>query len=285
MKVYELPKRRLLLEKRWPRYLYYDEIQGRELQGVPKDSVLNLHRPEQRLATLLCARGRDSLETSAVRLVEVLAQGSGLPLACFGISGSLLVDLHRPESDIDIVAYGGEVAKRVRSALFVLLERDEHFHRYRTHDLKRLRIKRRLHQAITFRDFELQERRRVFQGKFLRHDYFIRCVKNWGEIPERYGDARYTPMGNCTISARVADDTEALLTPCRYVLGRVEVLRGVISHKPREVVSFRGRFAEQARKGERVIARGRLESVRSDGSNYFRLVVGEGQTDMLRTIG
>jgi len=285
VKVYDLPSRRRLLWKKWRHYLYHDEVQGRELQGVSRGNVLNLHQPQQRLMTLLHSRQKDVLEATAVRLVEVLAHESGLPLTSFGISGSLLVDLHGARSDIDIIAYGAWAARRIHRTLFGLLEEGEPFRRYRTGDLKRLHMRRGLRDAIRFTDFIMQERRKVFQGRFLGHDYFVRCVKKWHEVTERYGDARYRPMGQCKISAQVLDDAESLLTPCTYLLKRVRVLAGVASCKPREIVSFRGRFAEQARKGESVLARGRLEAVQSRGSEYFRLVVGEGRTDMLRTTG
>ena len=86
------------------------------------------------------------------------------------------------------------------------------------------------------------------------------------------------------ISAEVADAKESLLTPSVYLLERVEVLAGNPSHSPREVVSFRGRFAEHALSGERILARGRLEAVQSEESVHFRLVVGEGPKDVFRTI-
>lgn len=283
-KVYELPERRRILAKRWPHYLYYDEIQGRELQGVPRSDILNLYQPERRLSALLRSRRRDALEASASGLVRVLARESGLPLARFGVSGSILVGLHRPDSDIDVVVYGTEAARRIRLSLLALLEEDETFRRYQTHDLKRLYVRRGLQRAIGFRDFAIQERRKVFEGKVLGRDYFVRCVKNWREVTERYGDTFCRPVGRCMITAKVLDDGESLLTPCRYLLEQVRVLAGGASRKPDEIVSFRGRFAEQACKGERVVARGRVEAVRSKGSRYFRLVVGEDRTDVLRSV-
>jgi predicted nucleotidyltransferase len=124
----------------------------------------------------------------------------------------------------------------------------------------------------------------VFQGRFLHQDYFLRCVKDWQEISERYGESHYMPLGTCTVSARVVDDSESLLTPCRYSLDKTRVLQGSVRYRPREVVSFRGRFAEQAYTGERVMARGRLELVQSKVQKYLRLVVGEDPSDVLRTI-
>ena len=284
VKVYDLTKRRLLLEKRWPRYLYYDEVQGRELQGVPKDRIRRLYSPQQRVETLLRSKRKDALEASAARLVEVLARESGLSLRHFGISGSLLVDLHREGSDLDIIVYGLTAAQRVQRALAILQAGNRTFHAYGLRDLRRLYLRRGLQEAISFRDFKLQERRKMFQGRFLRHDYFIRCVKNWEEVIERYGDTRFVPLGECTISAQIADDTESLLTPCRYLLTQVDVLAGNCPCRPSQVVSFRGRFAEQARRGERIFARGRLEKAWSKDSEYYRLVVGEEPTDVLRTI-
>lgn len=284
VKVYDLKERRLLLEKRWSHYLYYDEMQGRELQGVPKDDIGTLHTPKQRLVDLLHSKRKDVLEASATKLVKTLAQESKLPYGCFGVSGSLLVGLHCTDSDLDIIVYGLAAAKRVERALSTLLEEDETFHRYRRRDLRSLYLRRGLREAITLKDFALQERRKVLQGKFQSRDYFIRCVKNWQEIAERYGEVRYVPTGECAVSAKVASDKERLMTPCRYLLEEVKTLEGNPSRCPHEVVSFRGRFVEQASWGERVFARGRLERVRSDGSEYYRLVVGEGSTDVLRTI-
>jgi len=283
-KIYNLSGRRSLLKRKWPEYLYYDEVQGRELQGVPRNKIRNLYNPPKKPMAFLRSRQRDPLETNAIRLIQVLSHESRLPSASFGISGSLLVGLHRPGSDIDVVAYGAEESKRVHSAILSLLNNDQCFRRYSARDLRRLYMRRGLQRAIGFRDFVGQERRKVFEGKFMGHDYFLRCVKRWREITERYGDVRYSPMGRCMVSGWVSDDAESLLTPCTYSLERVRVLEGARSRRPSEVVSFRGRFAEQAGSGERIVARGRVESVQSDRSQHFRLVVGESIRDVLKRI-
>jgi predicted nucleotidyltransferase len=264
--------------------LYHDKEQGRELQGVPEDSIRAIHVPHRCIAVLLRSKQKDRLEASATRLVKALARESGLPMQHFGVSGSLLVGLHRNHSDLDIMVYGLASAKRVQRALGILLKEDRTFQAYRTSELRKLFMRRHLQQAMTFRDFGLQERRKVFQGTFEGHDYFIRCVKNWEEITEHYGEARFRSIGESEVSGQVVDDNESLLTPCRYVLERVKVLKGHASRRPSEIVSFRGRFTEQAYRGERIFARGRLEAVRTKDQKYFRLVVGEGPVDVLQTI-
>ncbi len=66
-----------------------------------------------------------------------------------------------------------------------------------------------MQNAIGFRDFMTHESRKVFQRRFMNHDYFIRCVKKWDEITEIYGehgighlaDARYPPESWTTLRA------------------------------------------------------------------------------------
>jgi len=97
-KVYDLLQRDRLLERRWPHFLYFDAVQGRKLEGVPLGSVAHVHDPTQRLTCLVGSRRKDALEADAVKLVQDLSHKSGLSYDHFGISGSLLVSLHRADT-------------------------------------------------------------------------------------------------------------------------------------------------------------------------------------------
>lgn len=50
-----------------------------------------------------------------------------------------------------------------------------------------------------------------------------------------------------------------------------------------EIASFRGRFCEQARNGETVIAQGKVEQVtdRKQNREYFRLLLGNKPSDYM----
>jgi predicted nucleotidyltransferase len=99
-------------------------------------------------------------------------------------------------------------------------------------------------------------------------------LKDWDEIKEKYGETVYRSFGQRVIKAKVRDDSEALFTPCRYVVGDVEFLEGKSVSFVKEVVSFRGRFGQHVKKGETIIVRGKMESVKTQKENYFRILVG-----------
>jgi predicted nucleotidyltransferase len=201
-----------------------------------------------------------------------------------GVSGSLLVGLHAATSDIDPVVYGVENGRKVHAALRKLLEEgDTPFKPYGLEDLRRLFAFRSKDTYMGFEDFVKVESRKVFQGKFMDKDYFVRFVKDWSEVEEKYGDIHYRDCGYAKIEATVVDDAEAIFTPCTYKIEDVKVVEGPKLQPIREIASFRGRFCEQARKGETIIAQGKLERVADQkrGCEYFRLLLGNKPTDYM----
>jgi predicted nucleotidyltransferase len=115
----------------------------------------------------------------------------------------------------------------------------------------------------------------------------LRFVKDWNETSEKYGDVTYKSMGQASISATVADDSEALFTPCTYMIKDVKMVNGPEKRDIaiEEVVSFRGRFCEIARTSERIAARGKLELVKEkSGGMHHRVIIGEQKEDFLTLI-
>jgi hypothetical protein len=200
-----------------------------------------------------------------------------------GISGSLLVKLHIPDSDIDPVVYGSENCLKVYEALKSLLQdRMSDVKAYSLEELHKLFEFRVRDTRTSFEDFVRTESRKVLQGKFRGRDYFIRFVKDWSEIKTEYGAIRYKNVGYARVEAKIKDDSEAIFTPCSYKIGNVRVLQGP-SFPIEEIASFRGRFCEQAREGEKVVAQGKVERVMDLEHNreYFRLLLGGKPSDFM----
>jgi len=279
-KVYHIPERMRVAREKFPRYMVHDPVFNELLCEVPVMDVKQHYKPMERLRELRKRDGLDDVESQALQFVELAKETANVPWSKLGVSGSILIKLHKPASDIDLIVYGTENCRRVHSALGHLLEEGDLIRRYDMEGLKSLFDFRSKDTAMSFEDFVRTESRKSLQGKFMGRDYFVRFVKDWKEIEERYGTVRYEPLGNMRVKAKVLDDSEAIFTPCHYKIDDVEVLEGVKVEPIEEIASFRGRFCEQARNGETVIAQGKVERVYKEGEReHYRVLLGNKTSD------
>jgi predicted nucleotidyltransferase len=281
-KVYSLAERYALLKTKYPQYLVLDPVFDETLCKVPLAKIKKHHDPVKGLEKLRHSKHLDPLQNKAVQAMQLLKREAAIPWDKMGISGSILISLHTSKSDIDPIVYGLENCRKTYSALKTLLkDEDSPFKVYSREELKTLFDFRSKDNAGTFEDFVRTESRKAMQGKFMGTDYFMRFVKDWNEIDEEYGDFQYRNMGNATIRATIINDSEAILTPCKYRVENVTIIEG--SNQPTEILSFRGRFCEQARKNEAVAAQGKLECVtdRQRKNTYYRLLIGNKPSDYM----
>ena len=105
------------LETAHPDYLWTDPTTGLRFSHVPADAVARYYIPERRLAEIV-AGPTDALERETRDLARFLAGATGVPLDAFGVSGSILLGLHNPAfSDIDLLIYGADNARRLRAVI------------------------------------------------------------------------------------------------------------------------------------------------------------------------
>jgi len=280
-KVYSLPRRYSLLRERFPEYLVYDPVFDETFCEVPVENVRKIYKPNEKLQELRTSENLDPLLGKTLQFAQVLKENATVDWNALGISGSILVGLQTADSDIDVIVYGSENCRRVYSALRNMFQNGhENVKAYTREEMKVLFDFRSKDTAIGFEDFVRMESRKVMEGKFEETDYFVRFVKDWNEIDENYGDVQYKNIGNARVEATVIDDSESTFTPCTYKVENVNVLEGVDVGPIGEITSFRGRFCEQARKGETVVAQGKVERVtnRKD-SEHLRLLVGGKHSD------
>jgi predicted nucleotidyltransferase len=115
------------------------------------------------------------------------------------------------------------------------------------------------------------ESRKVLHGLVDGRDYFIRLVR---EPDASEGEEISRPLGHVNLVGTVSNADDSIFTPCSSdVVGcsfkgpgpSVDVIR---------LVSFRGKFTEQAVAGEVIEARGTLEEVALGDSVYHRVMLG-----------
>ena len=277
-RLYYFEEQEKLLQERCPTCLFFDPVFGERLQGVPRERIRQVYDPCFKLEELRSRENLDEVEKSALDFGEILRDRAGVSKRCLGISGSILLELHTPQSDIDIIVYGADNCWAVHKALETMLdEPSTRVERLNRKELEELYTFRSQDTPMNFEDFAWQERRKVIQGRFWGYNYFIRFVRVPSEGRESYGDRKCTSLGWAEVEATGTDASEAIFTPCVYKIDDVQFVaaQAVPTMPPREIVSFRGRFCEQAKEGERILARGKIERVVTrEGEAYHRLLLG-----------
>uniref|UniRef100_A0A7C2VGU8 Polymerase nucleotidyl transferase domain-containing protein n=1 Tax=Ignisphaera aggregans TaxID=334771 RepID=A0A7C2VGU8_9CREN len=257
---------------RYSGYVRLDRFYCREVVLVPLSDIEHIYNPIQRARELLESTPEDSVLADVRNMVLDLVEATGVK--DIGVSGSVLVGLHREDSDIDIVVYGIDNSRRVYRYLSEVVDKDPRYRRYSADDVLGLYLRRSAETPIPFDQVLKQESRRVLEGFFGRREYFVRLLKYPWEEPS-YGSYVCSKLGKAVLRLRVLDASEAMLTPCRYAVEVVEHVDGVRADVV-EVYSLRGRFAEVAREGDIVIARGTVELIETlSGEMYYRLYLGD----------
>jgi predicted nucleotidyltransferase len=284
-KVYSLSERDNFISSKYPNYIFFDPNFGERIEGVPEKSISKHHKPSRKVLELNNKSNLDNLQTKALDFIHLISDLTNIKHENMGITGSILVNLHKDKSDLDVIFYGKKNCFYIRNTLSNLLKEAKHeVHPYKPEDLKQLYAFRSKDTYMPFEDFFRIEKRKYMQGKFKKTDFFVRYLLDWDENKEKYGDYKYSPYGYAKIKANITDDRESIFTPCKYLVSEVKVLKGKKTLPVKEITSFRGRFCEQAKKGEQIIAQGKVEKVikADDGKEHFRLVLGGKPTDFMK---
>jgi len=282
-KIYNLSERFQYLEHNAPQLIVFNPVFDEKLCEVPIAEITKHYRPIEKLSKLRKAQKLADLESKAVRLAECLKEAAEIPWSSIGISGSIMARLYTLQSDIDPLVYGVNNCRKAYAALKTLLQDDNsQFKPYSKEELRVLFDFRSKDTIMDFEEFAKVESRKAFQGRFDGVDYFVRFVKDWSEIGEQYGDVCYKNRGYVKVTGTIADDSDALFTPCSYLLENVKVVNGP-ADPITEAVSFRGRFCEQARLGEAVVVQGKVERVNDtrNNSEHYRIIIGNKPADYM----
>jgi len=247
---------RKLISDSYPEFLFHSQYADSDLHGIPLESISQVYRPDQTVVRLLNMSEPDNKQTDAIKILKLLLDG-GIKEENIGITGSLMLDTHNEQSDIDIVIYGRELFYKVRQTIkdYLGLGLLEPLDDSLWEDAYQRRA-----CELSFENYCSHEKRK-----------FNKCVSGTSKvdismIPEAYEryqeNGPFKKQGQDTITATVTNDTYAFDFPARYF----------IDHKSiNEVVSYTATYIGQVQKGEKIEASGYIEQG-IDGKN--RILVG-----------
>lgn len=244
--------------KNFPDYLYFCPFRNKELITAPFELIRQVFVPKDRLVWLENLPKRDKLQQMALDIINLISKESSVDLSDLGVHGSIALQMHSQESDIDFVVYGTENFRLVEEAIARLVNMGK----------------------LSYIVGNRIEAARKFQGRYLGKIFMYNATKKPEQIKEKYGAYRYIPLDSVRFQATVSDDTETMYRPATYKISGYKPLDEQseldIEQIPRQVVSNIGLYRNVARCGSEIKVSGKLERVESTTSNeaFYQVVVG-----------
>jgi predicted nucleotidyltransferase len=244
--------------KNFPDYVYYCYLRHKELISSPLSSIKRVYVPKQCLNALTKLEQPDMLQKMALDLTSMLSKESSVDMEDFGIHGSIALNMHAPESDIDFVVYGSENFRKVEATIARLVNAG----------LLSYIFSNRLDVA------------RRFQGRYLNKTFMFNATRKPEEVKTKYGQFRFSSIDPVRFQCTVSDDSETMFRPAAYKIANYMPLDFVselpINKIPHRVISNIGCYRNVAREGSEIKVSGNLERVEEikTGDVFYQVVVG-----------
>ncbi|MHA2087810.1 MAG: nucleotidyltransferase domain-containing protein, partial [Promethearchaeota archaeon] len=177
-KVYNLDERYSLLNNNFPKYLFFSKELDIKTQGVYINDIKEIYTPRDCLQEISETRNLSNLEKRSINLCELFINKGNISIDSIGITGSVMVGLNKEDSDIDIIIYGTETSLKFQKILMDIFEVSNQLRKYNLDEYKSHYSWRVGGSDISFKEFMKTEQRKLHQGKFHQHDFFIRYIKS-----------------------------------------------------------------------------------------------------------
>ncbi len=247
-----------VFRKKFPNYLFFDETRNKEIITAPLDRIDQVYVPKERLIWLRNLKNQDELQFLALQLIDLISAKSGVDYSDLGIHGSIALEMHAPESDIDFVVYGTDNFRKVEEAVQMLVNQG----------------------TLSFIAGNRIEAARKFVGKYQGKIWMYNATKKSSEITSKYGDYTYEPLTNVQFTASICDDTMTMYRPAIYKIEHYKPQNSQselsVDKTPTQVVSNIGCYRNIARSGQQIKVAGILEKATSNrnGDSFYQVVVG-----------
>ena len=244
--------------KTFPDYLFYDQTRSKELITAPLEKIEQIFVPKDRLVWLQNQKKHDSIQTLALEIIDIVSKESNVPKNDLGIHGSIALDMHAPESDIDFVVYGTENFRQVEQAIQRLTNQGK----------------------FSYIAGNRIEAARKFVGKYKDKIWMYNATKKPQEIKTQYGDYTFSALSPLRFIATVCDDTETMYRPAIYKISNYKPQDAqsevALEQTPTIVTSNIGCYRNVARAGQQIKVAGTLEKAQNTktGNVFYQVVVG-----------
>ncbi|MEM3673220.1 MAG: nucleotidyltransferase domain-containing protein [Candidatus Bathyarchaeia archaeon] len=247
-------------KKNFPNYVYFCPFREKEVISAPLNSIKEVYVPKECLNLIAKRKRKDSLQKLTLEFINLLSSESNIPFEDFGVHGSIALNMHTIESDIDIVVYGSRNFRKLEQTIQKLVEAG----------------------TLSYVFNNRLDAARKFKGRFKGKIFMYNAVRKLEEISSKYGIYKFKPLKPVKFICTVKDDSEAMFRPAIYKI-KGYTPSNQSSNLPKEetpetVVSMIGCYRNVAKKGDKICVSGMLEHVENveTGESHCQVVVGTG---------
>jgi len=285
-KIYDLQHRYSIINEKYPQYSFFSQEMDMSLQCVKNQDIKKIYSPRGYLKIVISKQNLTEIENISKNLCELFIRLGYIPENMIGITGSPMIGLNTKNSDIDIILYGTQTSLQFQEQLKNIFKKNNHVRKYNLDEYRKHYEWRVGGSDILFQDFLKSEQRKLHQGKYQGIDFFIRYIKSPRDWEGDYYDYQYKNMGRISLIAEIMDSTDSIFTPCLYKIKCSKVLLSDTNINIRmdlitQINSYRGRFCEQAKDGEKVLVEGKIEKVNYRDSEFYRILLTDQTLDKM----
>jgi len=247
----------------FPDYVYFCPFREKEVISTPINSIKRVYDRRKCLNSLKKIKNKDSLQKTTLDLTELLSSESGIGPKDFGVHGSIALDTHTVESDIDLAVYGAQNFRKLEETIAKLVEEG----------------------TLTYVVNNRLDAARLYKGRYLDKIFMYNAVRKPEEVNSKYGTRKYVPVNPVKFQCTVKDDSEVMFRPAIYKIENCEPAfsASVLSEDsiPKVVISMIGCYRNVAKRGSKIEVSGMLERVENvkTGEVFHQVVVGTGMNE------
>jgi predicted nucleotidyltransferase len=244
--------------KNFPDYVYYCYLRHKELISAPLSSIERVYVPKDCLSALTKLEHPDLLQKMALDLISLLSEESGVGMEDFGVHGSIALNMHAPESDIDFVVYGAQNFRKVEATIARLVNAG----------------------VLSYIFSNRLDATRRFKGRYLNKTFMFNATRKPEEVKTKYGMFRFSSIDPVRFQCTVSDDSETMFRPATYKISNYTPLDSASELPPDKipdrVISNIGCYRNVAREGSEIKVSGKLERVEEirTGDVFYQAVIG-----------
>ncbi len=285
-KIYNLEHRYSIINEKYPQHSFFSQEMDMILQCVKNEDIKKIYSPRDYYKMVSYKQDLTKIEKISKELCNLFVEFGAIPENLIGITGSPMVGLNTEKSDIDIILYGTQTSVQFQEKLQNIFKKYTHIRKYNLDEYKKHYKWRVGGSNISFQDFLKSEQRKLHQGIYQDIEFFIRYIKSPRDWEGDYNDYQYKNMGRISLIAEIMDSTDSIFTPCSYKIKCSKVLESDANINNRmnvitQINSYRGRFCEQAKDGEKVLVKGKIEKVNYRDSEFYRILLTDQTLDKM----